>query len=119
MKGMGIFPTLTLAFALTAPLGFAQSSGSTPPATQQGSSATATGAALSNANVTMVNASNGPQVQALPGVSGTPGVFTGLPENNGQWVPYFNWVFEETATDVMEAGRGTHDIANRFQTPRS
>ncbi len=102
-KKKGIVFMLALMFALAASLGFSQDSGSG----NNGSSSTANG----TANATVINngGGGGAQVQAYPGVFGTPGVFPGFPEKNGEWEPYYNPLFAVIPTAEMESGRGKHD----------
>ncbi len=92
IRGLGLLITLVL---VTAGLGFSQTS------------STSTGNASAQSVNNMYGGSN--QVQPFPGVTGTPGVFPGLPEQNGNWGQYFNYLFAVTSTVEMETGRGKHD----------
>lgn len=96
LKGIVLF----LAFAITASLGFSQSSGN--------GGTTSTSTSTNTVNATVVAAGGG-QAQAIAGVSGTAGVFPGFPERNDEWVFYWNGLFQEVCPTEMESGRGKHD----------
>jgi outer membrane protein OmpA-like peptidoglycan-associated protein len=86
---------LTLALAV-ASLGFSQDN----------TKSTATSANTINATVF---ASGGGQAQAIAGVAGTPGVFSGFPETNEKIVQYWNPLYQKNSISEIAASRGKHD----------
>jgi outer membrane protein OmpA-like peptidoglycan-associated protein len=93
-----VFLAFALVFVATS-LGFSQTN-------SNGTTSTSTSTNTVNATVF---ATGGGQASAMPGVMGTPGVFSGFPEQNGTWGPYWNGLFQEVSCVEMEAGRGRHD----------
>jgi len=101
----GIVVALAFVLALTAAsMGFSQSGG-----TNGSPSTTSTSTGIATAQSTNIFGGSSSQVQVLPGVAGTPGVFPGYPEQNGKWDFYWNPMFREIPDSEAEVGRGKHD----------